>query len=919
MCALFGACTSRQASTTPPIEQPSYTRSELKAWIADRKTAAATFREQGEYDSARSVLDEVIERLQPYADTLNLRKDLAWLYAGRAYICGDLEGRFLNARQDYLKAEQCFRQIDSIDAVVGRYVFEPLGNIYSRLGDPAQASTYLERCFDLAVAAGDSVVMVETCSDLGIAWMEAHVFEQSALWIDRGLALNSISNRHRAMLTIVKARLYALQDQWRPARHWSQEAWKLFPRTIDKRRWVHELVTGHRLAALNIMIEAAGAMGDSTAVISWTDTAMTLVHETYTDQSLRKLAKVNLAAGRAFLKLGKPTQAIAHYDQALERLLPGFSPSNGSALPEVGSLYPEHLIGDALIGKANAYQQQFTHHGRRETALLVMKHFDLMFQLEAEVRSELLANESRLGHSAEYARMGKQAVQFAHELYMETGADSLLWKAFSYAESSKGFLLSEALRTSWLSTSAGQVETLEALNNVRDEMAQWKAGQMNDERSEQTASVLDDLRFEEARLKDKLAAEHPALYRQLYTPNDLSATDIEAWQREQEGVLLTMFEGREQWFVFCLSANGLESTAIPHESQVMEELSAFAHAHETPGTSTPERFHQIGHRLYQRLLGRFESTLAQHETWTIIPDGVLAGVNVELLVTKPGKSTSYRDVPYVMYDHTVHFAPSLSFLMRPRAEPSFAEEVVEFQPSFACDTLLTPIHGIDWEGADGYAPTLTLAGLDANPESLKEIGRRARIIHLATHGLALGNQPGDSWIALSDSSGCRHQRMYFPQLQAARLQAELAVLQACQSGRGRYASGEGVLSISHSFMHAGCANVISSAWDVNPKASSEVLTRFYEHLGAAKGPAQSLRQAKLDYLASESLDELSMHPYYWSGMVLVGSGNMHQPKQGSPEGLIYMLILFLISLGMLIRGLRRINRRPPEEYLSGTG
>lgn len=883
------------------------TRAEAREWLAQEKLEAASFRESGALRAAKARIDQLIHRLEPQAEHLNMVRDLGWLYAGKAYIESELEGSFLLARQNYMRAEHCFRSIDSVDFETGRFVLEPLGNIYTRLGDPSQAEVYLKQFYELASMAEDTAAMADACNDMGIALMEALDFEQSQTWLQRGLELSRVPRLQRGLLTSNSARLHLVQEEWSAARQWGEQALLLFSTHDDKRKWVHRQNMDYRLGTLNILIESAGALGDAKAVHILVDSANAIIAQEYDGQQSRKLAKADLAAGNAFLKLQNHQAALASFQHALEILIPGFTGNAHAALPASDRLYPEHLIGDALIGKIAAFNQQIIVEGGENLIPVIFAHYDAMFALEAQVRSELLASESRLSHSAAYARVGREAVDFAHRLYVQHRQDSLLWKAFSYAESSKGFLLSEALRTSWITASEEQATVLSELRQVRQQIATWWVDQLKNTTTPGDETTLDELRLKEARLKDALAAESPALYRQLYAPNHLSADAIGTWADKRSEALLTGFAGDSTWYMFCLTETGLQVQTLAVSKDLKSDIEQFVEACQRPGKSTPVEFHKMGHGLYQALLGPFKTVLMNHERWTFIPDGLMASINLELLSAAGGTSTSYRDIPYLLQTHTIHYAPSLAFLMRPLSQHDFVHDLAQFRPTFDCDTALAPLSGIaidDWNGS-----ALNYEGTDANTTAFGIAAGKARIIHLATHGLASGQHPGDSWIAFADSAGCQHQRLYFPQLQAADLRAELVVLQACQSGKGRYASGEGVQSVSHSFMHAGCANVVSSAWDANPATSTNVLHRFYDHLHSSNDASTSLRQAKLDYLDSEGMDEYAFHPYFWSGFVLVGNGHLapRRSKESSNTPL-YILLLAATPLVLIVRGFMRRNR-----------
>ena len=94
------------------------------------------------------------------------------------------------------------------------------------------------------------------------------------------------------------------------------------------------------------------------------------------------------------------------------------------------------------------------------------------------------------------------------------------------------------------------------------------------------------------------------------------------------------------------------------------------------------------------------------------------------------------------------------------------------------------------------------------------------------------------------------------------------MLNVCETGIGKNVDGEGVRSLGYSFAYAGCPSLVMSLWSIDEKVSSEIITRFYEHLADGMPKHEALRQAKLDHLSTAS-DELAL-PYYWAGMVLVG-------------------------------------------------
>jgi CHAT domain-containing protein len=102
-----------------------------------------------------------------------------------------------------------------------------------------------------------------------------------------------------------------------------------------------------------------------------------------------------------------------------------------------------------------------------------------------------------------------------------------------------------------------------------------------------------------------------------------------------------------------------------------------------------------------------------------------------------------------------------------------------------------------------------------------------------------------------------------------KLNADLAVLSACETANGRISPGEGVMGMSWAFFIAGTRSMLVSQWKVNSASTSQLMANFYTSL--ASNPygekADSLQEAALRVMK----DGRYRHPFYWSGFVLVGS------------------------------------------------
>jgi len=150
-----------------------------------------------------------------------------------------------------------------------------------------------------------------------------------------------------------------------------------------------------------------------------------------------------------------------------------------------------------------------------------------------------------------------------------------------------------------------------------------------------------------------------------------------------------------------------------------------------------------------------------------------------------------------------------------------------------------------------------------------ELGRY-RYLHFATHGFLDNERPELSGVALSllDRDGRdKDGFLRLVEIYNLRLAAELVTLSACETGLGKQVNGEGIVGLTHGFLHAGASRVLVSLWKVDDRASARLMRRVYEGIFREKlSPAAALRKAQL----SLRQDPATSDPFFWAAFVLHG-------------------------------------------------
>jgi len=181
---------------------------------------------------------------------------------------------------------------------------------------------------------------------------------------------------------------------------------------------------------------------------------------------------------------------------------------------------------------------------------------------------------------------------------------------------------------------------------------------------------------------------------------------------------------------------------------------------------------------------------------------------------------------------------------------------------------LRPLPGAEREAKEiaSLMNTQAIIGDQATKVTILQQMPSSRIIHLATHGLLddferLGI-PGAIALAPSEED---NGLLTAWEIQELKLNAELVVLSACDTGRGRL-SGDGVIGLSRSLISAGIPSIIVSLWAVPDASTAELMTEFYRNFYERKlDKAQALRSAMLT-----TMQQHPNNPKAWAAFTLIG-------------------------------------------------
>ncbi|HEY9613412.1 CHAT domain-containing protein [Allocoleopsis sp.] len=267
------------------------------------------------------------------------------------------------------------------------------------------------------------------------------------------------------------------------------------------------------------------------------------------------------------------------------------------------------------------------------------------------------------------------------------------------------------------------------------------------------------------------------------------------------------------------------------------------------------------------------------------PNAHVIFIPQEQLFLVPFGALQDKDGKFLIENHTILTAPSIQVLelthqQRQRIGNGRGESIVVGNPTMPAigqpPEQLSSLPDAE-EEAKAIAALLNtnaLIGNQATKLAILQQMPKARIIHLATHGLMNNEQGLKSALALAPSegrfalapSGQDNGLLTAEEILNLKLNAELVVLSACNTGRGKI-TGDGVIGLSRSLISAGVPSVIVSLWSVPDSPTASLMTEFYRQLQQNPDKAQALRQAMLSTIKQHP------DPQDWAAFTLIGEAD----------------------------------------------
>lgn len=478
-------------------------------------------------------------------------------------------------------------------------------------------------------------------------------------------------------------------------------------------------------------------------------------------------------------------------------------------------------------------------------------------------------------------------------------------KAFEYAERAKAKSLLDALSISSIDILPNQQQALAEKQHSLDAnytqtfiKLQKLLSQPHSTRPNEEIEILQknlaalDQEFE--KLEVETAKNNPP-YSSLVYPKPRSIEDTQNLL-DEDTILLEYMAGENTLFIWKISKDTFSFHTLPVSREILaRDITKLKGCIQS--LLDVKHYGKTAYKIYQTILEPVLQVEDEDKNILIVPDGPLTQLPFEILLTEqPQSGDTFISLPYLIQKNSVSYIQSaavLATIFENNSENSYSKELFAMgNPVFNASILPNQNQGLrdTYQGrafsklkpipysepevleiSKYFTQKDIFLKEEAREDILKEYISEGnyQYIHIAAHGLVNMDKPEYSGIILTQDEDPKEDGfLQTREIFNLNITSELVVLSACQTGAGRNMAGEGLLGLSRAFFYAGAKALAASLWNVDDKATKEIMILFYRFLSEGYPKNRALQLAKQTLI--KNFPEKYSNPFFWGAFIITG-------------------------------------------------
>jgi CHAT domain-containing protein/tetratricopeptide (TPR) repeat protein len=577
------------------------------------------------------------------------------------------------------------------------------------------------------------------------------------------------------------------------------------------------------------------------------------------------------------------TLALQNLQKAFEYNSYNFSPRNISENAKLESIKNKNdaieIYKEKIIALLAIYRKE------RKNAYLfdAISTINAVHELINYQRNSFQMEGSKLFLSEQAHEIYGLSITAAYEMYVLSKQPKYLDLAFKYSEANKAIVLGEAIKASETTSFLNVPEAiiLEEKLAIKN-LAIFESRLIADSKNETIwRKTLIDETQKLNKIKDNLKVKYPEYYNYKYASEPITLQKVQGQLNVNQAVI-EYFIADSSLYIFQITKSKtmlLKQNLTVDLSEKITQLKKYYNA-----LAINKDYQKLSNQLFYLLFPKsLRLSLNENniDIIKIVPDGTLNFLPFESLLIRLPSSLKEPNI-YMIEKYCISYLPSATWILpKPNTQLSFNDWLKSFNKEryqgFA------PNYRKPFELPQNKANVIALADefngikyldVSANLSNFKEAAKvNNRFLHLSMHGSASINDPMKSYLTFGNDTLFAHD------IYASNIPSKLSILDACDTGAGALAAGEGIMSLARAFLYSGSNAVAMGLWKLaSVPETGNLIKDFLIDANDSQTLDKALQMAKLKYLEQNRKNLQIGHPFYWAPIVLVGDTSAIEPS-----------------------------------------
>ncbi|MDR9364944.1 MAG: CHAT domain-containing tetratricopeptide repeat protein [Balneolaceae bacterium] len=608
---------------------------------------------------------------------------------------------------------------------------------------------------------------------------------------------------------------------------------------------------------------------------------------------------IRLNIGDTFMGEEEFETALGHYEKAFNMIVEesGIQPQNGFDAGRVS--HPIQFMESATnIG--NVLLKLYEEEGGIERLYQSIENYSISTTVVDFLQRSYQSEASKLNLVDQNYSIFTNSIRAYNYLYEETGDEQWLSEILTTSELSRSRIALELLQDLEAKNFAGVPrEILDQESTINTQIADYyqklhAEQEKGFEASQDRISSFRDSLFESRRelknLTQRLEEQYPDYYRLKYDQS-YANREVVVDLLEQDEALINYIVSDEEIFALVLDKSDIRFYSLGKSDSLSTRVKSLRNS---VLSDRSEQYSKVANELYNQLIEPILSEI-NINSLIIVPDQSLHYLPFEMLLIEASENSSYYELPYLIRDYKISYVPSATVLQMLKeqkiqnpqnlfAVAPFNESTIKFEEEASASRYMAGLSPLPltqyetgeiakiFEERDSLLEYIfpeevkILLGEEATKSTIETTSfEQYGYIHFATHAFVNEQDPSLSGIVFwgeQDDDGM----IYVNDIYNMRMNADLVVLGACETGLGTVYKGEGMIGFTRAFIYAGASNLMVSMWKVNDQPTANLMIKFYRYVKEGHSYSEALQMAKIDLIDQPEFAA----PRNWAAFILQG-------------------------------------------------